>query len=325
MNTLIHVATFAGAVTVAHGQTVLSGSQVPFIGGNVFPRNATELANYTFSYKPPFDPSVYGGYYTWAVDNNTVSAANFTGYDTAQGYTIPDGSYVMNPYFSVNEGHPKVINKTALFPQGGNCVKKILHIMFENEVFNWTMSDPYWQLMATRGKLLTNSHGITHPSLPNYAAVVAGDFFGIAHEDFYNVNATTVYDLLDAKSIDYGTYVEWYSPIATHRGPNDCNNYIFNGPIDNTNPVWYAQVYRRLDIPALLFSSYTSNYQRCSKVYNATEKFAGDVNSHNLPPYSFYVPDMLHNAHDPMSDSDYIHQDHTAGYWFNSFLESIPS
>ena len=183
------------------------------------------------------------------------------------------------------------------------------------------MSDPFWQLLARRGRLLTNSHGITHPSLPNYAALVAGDFFGMAHEDFYNVNATTIYDLLDAKNVDYGTYVEWYNPIATHRGPNDCNNYIFNGPIDNSNPVWYAQVYRRLDTPPLLFSTYTSDYKRCEKIYNATTQFAKDVQEGSLPAYSFYVPDMLHNAHDPMSDSDYVHQPTTAGYWFNAFLD----
>jgi hypothetical protein len=93
-----------------------------------------------------------------------------------------------------------------------------------------------------------------------------------------------------------GSYAEWYTPSNTSRGPRDCNQSPFMGPLDGSNPDWSSPVYRRLDVPALLFSSYTTNYTRCSKIYNATDKFAQDVNDGSLPPYSFYVPDMLHNG-----------------------------
>lgn len=344
------IATAMCLASASLAQFTLPASKVPFIGGNVFQVSDPALANYTFSYKPPFDPAVYKGYYYWSVSNTTVNAANFTGYDAAQGYFIPDGSYTMYPYFEVTEGNPKPVNETALFPCRGcevnddksrrhardvcSCsskgagddansgkFKKILHIPFENEVYSWTMSDPYWKLLASRGRLLTNSHAITHPSLPNYAAIVAGDFFGMAAEDFYNVNATTIYDLLDLKHIEYASYIEWYSPIATHRGSNDCNNYALNGPIDNSNPNWNSQVYRRLDVPALLFSTYTTSYDRCARLHDANGTFADDVRSGKLPPYSFYVPDMLHNGHDPLSDSDYVHQPQSAGLWLNAFLD----
>lgn len=293
----------------------LSDDHTPFIGGGLYQANDPTLANYTFTYDLPFDMSVYDGYYTWAVNNNTVAITNFTGYD------VPPDSLAMFPFFIINEGDAKAIQPMKGCGAGHKKFEKILHIIFENEVYQWTMGDPWWQLLATRGRLLTNSHGITHPSLPNYAALVAGDFFGIANEDFYNINATTVYDLLDDKGIDYATYVEWYNPIETHRGPYDCNNYITNGPIDNTNPVWNSQIYRRLDTPAILFTSYTSDYKRCSKIYNATTQFDADVHGQKLPPYSFYVPDMLHNGHDPESDSDYAHQSTTSGIWLNAFLD----
>ncbi|KAF7157244.1 hypothetical protein CNMCM5623_001367 [Aspergillus felis] len=320
-------AALVALAALASGQNALPAAQVPFIGGGVLQKNDPRLANYTFVYRPPFDPEVYGGYYHWSVNNETVAVANFTGYDAKDGYSIPDDSYTMYPFFSVGEKNPRGINQTPLFkPKEEDCdkdpkFKKILHIIFENEVFSWTMADPYWQLLARRGKLLTNSHGVTHPSLPNYAAFLAGDVFGLAKEDFYNIDATTIYDLLDVKGIDYATYVEWYSPAATKRGPLDCNNYIFNGPIDSTNPNWSSQSYRRLDVPALLFSTYTSEYERCAKIYNATERFADDVKSGKLPAYSYYVPDMLHNGHDPNSDSDYVHQTTTSGSWFNAFLD----
>ncbi|KAL1985255.1 hypothetical protein VTN96DRAFT_8054 [Rasamsonia emersonii] len=303
----------------AAGQS-LPDSKVPFIGGGVYKADDPKLANYTFQFKPPFANANYGGYYSWQVNNNTVAITNFT------GYTAPPDSLTKYPFFLISEGKPKAINpnpsdKARRDDEHGQKFQKILHIIFENEYYGWTMSDPWWQLLARRGKLLTNSHGITHPSLPNYAAMVAGDFFGIANEDFYHINATTVYDLLDAKGLDYATYVEWYNPAETQRGPNDCNNYVTYGPMDNTNPEWVSQIYRRLDTPAMLFTTYTTDYRRCSKIYNATDKFDADVRSHSLPAYSFYVPDMLHNGHDPESDSDYVHQSTTSGMWLNAFLD----
>lgn len=322
MNAVANAVSALVLASAATAQYVLHAHDVPFIGGNVFKSNDPAVASYPFSYKPPFDPKEYGGYYYWSVNNETVSATNFTGYDTKDGYAIPDGSTGKYPYFQVSEGHPKAINKPKLFESSGKPkFKKILHIIFENEVYEWTMGQVYWKLLAKRGRLLTRSYAITHPSLPNYAAIVAGDFFGMAHEDFYNVNATSIYDLLDANDVSYGTYVEWYNPIATHRGPNDCNNYITNGPIDSTNPDWASQIYRRLDVPALLFSTYTGNYERCSKIYGANNTFADHVMSHTLPEYSYYVPDMLHNAHDPESNSNYFNQPNTGAQWMNAFLD----
>ncbi|CAI7624679.1 unnamed protein product [Penicillium pancosmium] len=341
MKAIDSAATAMAFAFLASAQHTLPSDQVPFQGGNVFNINDPAVKNYTFSYKEPFHPRLYDGYYYWAVDNNTVAGANFTGPYMEQGYDyFPDGAFKMNPYFKIAEGSPKALNKTKLF---GDCqesrahsrdfccenpkmacegkVKKILHVIFENEVYSWTMASPYWQMLATKGKSLTNFHAITHPSLPNYAAVVAGDFFGLANEDFFNVDASTIYDLLDHAGIDYATYNEWYNPIETHRGPTDCNNYIYNGPYDNTNPHWSSQTYRRLDVPGLLFSTYTSNYERCTKIYDANATFAEHVKSHALPAYSYYVPDMLHNAHDPEGNSDYTHQPDTSAIWFNSWLD----
>ena len=328
--------------SLALAQYNLPDDEVPYQGGNILNANDPELKNFTFTYKVPFEPEQYGGYYSWAVNNNTVAGSNFTGPHMQPGYDyFLEGSLTTQPYFIINEGNPKVINETKLF---SNCdashvhphdfyedsgtgkgseskVKKILHVIFENEVYSWTMASPYWQMLATKGKSLTNFHAITHPSLPNYAAIVAGEFFGLANEDFYNVNATTIYDLLDVKKLSYASYSEWYNPIETHHGPNDCNNYIFNGPYDNTNPDWSSPLYRRLDVPALLFSTYTTNYERCTKLYDANNTFAEHVRTHTLPEYSYYIPDMLHNSHDPESNSVYIDQPTTGAIWFNSWLD----
>jgi Phosphoesterase family len=324
----------------ASAQGIIPDSQVPNIGGGVWNASDPAIANYTFKFLPPFSTN-YGGYYKWAANNNTVALKNVTAVVGPLGLTklgSGDATNTKYAFFEVSEGTPKEISTTSPSSScskhdarwgsegsGKGCgtgkFKKILHVIFENENYNWTMNDMWWKLLATRGKVLTNSHGVTHPSYSNYVSLVAGDYFGIENQDWYNINTTTIYDLLDAKGLDYATYAEWYTPVSTARGPNDCNNALYLGPLDNTNPRWNNPVYRRVDVPALLFSTYTSNYTRCSKIYNATAQFDSDVWSHKLPAYSFYVPDMLHNGHDPESNSDYDHQSSTAGIWFNAFLD----
>ncbi|KFZ02186.1 hypothetical protein V501_09630 [Pseudogymnoascus sp. VKM F-4519 (FW-2642)] len=317
-----------GSATAQHE---LADNEVPFIGGGLYNSSDPSLTGYKVQYKPPFKASNYGGYYSWAVNNNTVGINNNTAQTDPLGIPNTPADNTVYPFFVINEGTPKKVSpakandddahRQHIHGDGDRKFKKILHVIFENEVYGWTMADKWWKLLAKRGRLLTNSYGITHPSLPNYLALLAGDFFGIAGEDLYNVNTTTVYDLLDAEKIDYATYIEGYTPLETKRGPNDCNNELFLGPLDSTNPDWSSPVYRRLDVPALLFSTYTENYDRCSKVYNATAKFDEDVFGHSMPAYSYYVPDMLHNGHDPESNSDYAHQPTTAGMWFNAFLD----
>jgi len=77
------------------------------------------------------------------------------------------------------------------------------------------------------------------------------------------VNATSIYDLLDNSKVSYASYNEWYNSIEAHRGPKDCKNYIFNGLYDNASPEWSSHIYRRLDVPALLFKNYAEEYERC--------------------------------------------------------------
>jgi hypothetical protein len=318
---------------LAYSQGILPDGQVPNVGGGVFSASDPRLANYTFQYRLPFVTN-YGGFYKWAVNNNTVAIKNVTAVVSPLNLTkvgSGDPTDSKYPFFVVSEGKPKKISATNHDCANGkseNChkdgtqkFKKIVHMIFENEVFGWTMNDTWWKLLATRGKLLTNSHGVTHPSYPNYVSLVSGETFGIENQDWYNINSTTVYDLLDLKGLDFATYAEFYTPVATARGPNDCNNALYLGPLDNTNPRFNNPVYRRVDMPPLMFTTYTSNYTRCSKIFNATARFDEDVKTHKLPPYSFYVPDMLHNGHDPESNSDTDHQPTTAGIWFNAWLD----
>ena len=60
--------------------------------------------------------------------------------------------------------------------------------------FDKAAADPNMQWLASQGITLTNYFAATHPSEPNYAAVVAGDEFGMDNDDFnaFPANISTV-------------------------------------------------------------------------------------------------------------------------------------
>ena len=142
------------------------------------------------------------------------------------------------------------------------------------------------QFLATQGITLTNYYAVTHPSEPNYCAVVAGDEFGMDNDDFNAIpsNISTVVDLLDTKGISWGEYQE-AMPYAGFQGFNYSNQETF------------ANDYVRKHNPLILFDSVTSNATRLSLIKNFTS-FNSDLAAQTLPQWSFITPNMTDDGHD---------------------------
>lgn len=128
---------------------------------------------------------------------------------------------------------------------------------------------------------------MTHPSQPNYAAVVAGDTFGMDNDDFIAVgsNISTVVDLLDTKGISWGEYQE-HQPYPGFQG--------FNYSL---NQVTYPNDYVRKHNPLIRFGSVNSNQTRLSLIKNFTD-FDADLKAQTLPQWSFVTPNMTNDGHD---------------------------
>lgn len=64
--------------------------------------------------------------------------------------------------------------------------------------------------LAARGISLTKFYGLTHPSQPNYLASVAGDYFGLNHDEYVEVDAKvfTLVDLLEDADVSWKGYFE---------------------------------------------------------------------------------------------------------------------
>jgi acid phosphatase len=92
----------------------------------------------------------------------------------------------------------------------GKAFDRIAIIWLENTDYDLAIGDPNLAALAKKGISLTNKFAVTHPSMPNYAAAVSGDYYGINHDNMVNIpsNISTVVDLLEDKGVSWGEYQE---------------------------------------------------------------------------------------------------------------------
>lgn len=158
----------------------------------------------------------------------------------------------------------------------------VLIIVLENQEFPEVIGNPLmpnFNRWAGKYALLTAYHGVTHPSLPNYLALVSGDFYGIEDDctDCY-VNANSLPDLLETSGRTWRAYVEGLP------GPG------FRGD--------FAGRYARKHNPFLYFDAIRKDPARLERSVLPLDRLSADLEAGVLPDFSFIVPDMCNSAHD---------------------------
>jgi acid phosphatase len=164
----------------------------------------------------------------------------------------------------------------------GNSFQQWGTLIFENTNFADAEADPNFQALQSIGhnRLLTNYFAITHPSLPNYIAAVAGTTFGIKDDKDprrHNLTGASIFDRLDAAGISWKVYAEDY--------PGNC----FTGATSGE----YAAKHN----PAIYFASINGNPARCAKIVPGTQ-FDTDMQAGTLPQWWWYTPNLLNDGHD---------------------------
>lgn len=157
---------------------------------------------------------------------------------------------------------------------------------------------------------MTNYYGATHPSQPNYMAAVAGDYFGMDHDDLLHSpkNIATVIDLLESKDIAWAHYQE-DMPFSGYEGYNFLN------------PVTGANDYVRKHNPAIMHDSVAGSEQRLSQIKNlsmvdtSNSMFHKDLEANTLPQWMFITPNMTSDGHNSGIT--------TSGEWCRAFLDPL--
>ncbi|KAI2602790.1 phosphoesterase-domain-containing protein [Hypoxylon sp. NC1633] len=185
----------------------------------------------------------------------------------------------------------------------GKAFDRLVVIWLENTDYDMAIGDPNLAWVAKHGITLSNYHAVTHPSQPNYMAAIAGDYFGMQHDDFTQVdkNVSTLIDLLEEKGISWGEYQE-DMPYSGFEGFAYVNQK--NGKND----------YVRKHNPAISFNSNAGHIDRLAVTKNLTT-FYKDLEAGTLPQWMFITPNMTSDGHDTSVT--------VAGTWTRTFIEPL--
>jgi len=162
--------------------------------------------------------------------------------------------------------------------------KKILIVVLENTDFDKARKQKFLGELAKAGATLTDYHAQTHPSQPNYIALVAGSAHGVDDlkrpDSNVTLNVRHVGDLLEAKGLAWKAYAEGY-PAK----PGKC--FLDSSSGD----------YARKHVPFLSFSNVQSDPARCDRIVDDS-RFDIDAPAGQLPDFSLYIPDLDNDGHD---------------------------
>jgi hypothetical protein len=195
---------------------------------------------------------------------------------------------------------PSITPTPTLAPGEIPALGRVFFVIFENREFGQVIgnaSAPTFNRLAGEGALLTQHYAITHPSFPNYLALIAGDTFGITRncEDCYQ-DAPILPDQLEDSGRTWRAYLEGM--------PEPCFDYTVNPYPKRHNPFIY-------------FDSVRSNEARCLSRVVPFDRFGADMAQGSLPAFVWITPDICNSAHDcPLS---------TADSWLSALVDSIRS
>jgi phosphatidylinositol-3-phosphatase len=158
----------------------------------------------------------------------------------------------------------------------------IIIVVFENKEFGTVVNSPdmpYFNQLAKSYTLLTQFYAETHPSLPNYLAMIGGDTYGVTFDCTSCIeDGTTLPDLIEAKGLTWKTYQE-DMPSACFAGAEAGNYAIKHNPFLYFKPI-------RLDAA------------RCNRSIVPFTQLSVDLAAGTLPNYVFITPNLCNDAHD---------------------------
>jgi len=171
---------------------------------------------------------------------------------------------------------------TSKVPTG--VPSRVALLVMENHEANQVVGSPdapYLSALARRYAQSSEGHGLTHPSLPNYIALVAGRTAGITSDcvpSRCSVSGRSLVDQLEEAGVSWGAYMESMPRACFHYAGDELGRYA-----QRHNPFAYlTRVWRRPE--------------RCNKVVPMS-RLRADARS-GLARFSWITPNLCHDIHD---------------------------
>lgn len=148
---------------------------------------------------------------------------------------------------------------------------------------------PNLNALANRFGLATQYFGVSHPSEPNYVALMGGNTFGIANDDPYYINKVAKPSLvsqLDKAGISWKAYLQGlphpgYKSICY---PAKCNGAPDQDPL-------YVSKHDGIQ------NFTTSLNDRDWNLQVPIEQLSDDLSGGNVPAFNYVIPDECHDEH----------------------------
>jgi hypothetical protein len=157
----------------------------------------------------------------------------------------------------------------------------VVVVVFENKEAGSILGNPdapTFNLYSRLYTRMTRSYAVTHPSLPNYLALVSGSTLGVTTNCVdCSFGARSIADTIEASGRSWKAYAEGLSSRA------------FLGPVSGR----YAKKHN----PFAYFRPITGDAARVQRIV-PIEELATDVATRRLPDFAFVVPDLCNSMHD---------------------------
>lgn len=156
----------------------------------------------------------------------------------------------------------------------------IITIVFENHNYSSIIGNkqmPEFNRLAKENVLFTHWYAVSHPSLPNYIALIGGNTFGITSDcgDCY-VNQASLPDLIEKSGRTWKTYQEGM--------PQPCETRFVDQYDVNHNPFVY-------------FDPVRTDKTRCDRSVVPLTDLNKDLSSGQFPNYAFIMGDLCNSGH----------------------------
>ena len=163
---------------------------------------------------------------------------------------------------------------------GKPSFQKVFIVVFENAEAEDVLNQPYFSRLKENGAYLSNFFALTHPSLPNYIAMVSGDTHGVQLDNVKSVDGRTIVDLLEEKGLTWKSYAEDYPGhcFAGSKSPDPGTHYV------------------RRHQPFIVFRNIRENPERCKFIVPASE-LQRDINQNGLHSFSLFIPNNPDSGH----------------------------
>lgn len=176
---------------------------------------------------------------------------------------------------------PRVVATTTT-PIAVPGFSHIYLIVLENREYSQVIGSadaPYLNSLAQKYGLATAYDAVTHPSQPNYVALVAGSPLGVTDDANHEVSGPNLFDQIEAAGKTWSVFAE-NVPLNCYTGATATDGE--DGP----------GTYARKHEPAISFPSIQTNSSRCARIADFSHF------SPSAADFELIVPNLCHDMHD---------------------------